>query len=119
MCEQCIELNEQLHRESDAHTRTMAKLIVAEGELQSMKQQLRQQVVIEVCERMGDHRYVPNIVDGQFLGMEPAPTYHACVAGQPGLWAAGYSSDDAIGNLIRTHPEAFGITLQYLGRQPR
>lgn len=60
-------------------------------------------VQIEVCQRAGD--WQPG----------GAPKYHAQVAGKPGLWAAGLSADDAVGNLVRTHPEAFGVRIVRLG----
>jgi len=39
--------------------------------------------------------------------------YQALVDGKPALWAAGKTANDAIGDLIRTHPEAFGIQIEY------
>ncbi len=52
--------------------------------------------------------------------MEEFPRYHAQIAGRPGVWAAGNSIDDAIGNLIRCHPEQFGIEINFLnGKLPR
>lgn len=54
-------------------------------------------VRIEVCQWAGDWQ----------PGGEPK--YHAQISGSPGMWAAGLSADEAVGNLIRTHPEAVGV----------
>lgn len=65
-------------------------------------------IEIEVCERMFDHTW-----DGK-------PKYHAQIKGRPGVWAASESIDNAIGDLIKCHPEHFGISVTILeGRQPR
>lgn len=37
--------------------------------------------------------------------------YHACPEGEPGCWAAGKTIDDAIGNLVRCHPERFNVQI--------
>lgn len=37
--------------------------------------------------------------------------FHACIKGQPGYWDCGRSPSEAIGNLIRTHPEQFNVTI--------
>ncbi len=62
---------------------------------------------IEICERLMDRTW-----DGK-------PKYHAQIEGSPGFWAAGTSPDDAIGNLIRCHPEKFGLEIEFLGKLAR
>ena len=47
------------------------------------------------------------------------PKFHAQIEGKPGIWSAGRSLDDAVGNLIRTHPEQFGVTIAFLGKSAR
>lgn len=37
--------------------------------------------------------------------------YHACPEGEPTCWAAGKTPDDAIGNLVRCHPERFNVQI--------
>jgi hypothetical protein len=37
---------------------------------------------------------------------------HACLEGCPAIWGCGKTSDEAIGNLISTHPETFGIEIK-------
>jgi hypothetical protein len=71
-------------------------------------------VEIEVCQRLMDRRHVPEIRDGKVVGMREEPKYHAQIKGEPGIWAAGDSPDDAIGDLIAHHPERFGIKVTYL-----
>lgn len=44
--------------------------------------------------------------------------YHACPEGETGLWDCGRTRTEAIGNLIQTHPERFGITLVDGGAHP-
>lgn len=38
--------------------------------------------------------------------------YHACISGQPGYWDCGKSPREAIGNLVQTHPEMFGVKIE-------
>lgn len=57
---------------------------------------------IEVCERL---------MDRQPGG---GPKYHAQIKGDPDLWAAGTSINDAIGNLMRTRPKRFGMEIKLL-----
>jgi len=38
---------------------------------------------------------------------------HACPEGQPAIWACGKTQDEALGNLIRTHSEHFGLELEW------
>lgn len=47
------------------------------------------------------------------------PKYHAQIKGLPGRWGSGKSWDEAVGDLIRSHPEQFGVTVAYLGKQDR
>jgi hypothetical protein len=44
---------------------------------------------------------------------------HAQIAGRPDIWADGKSQDEAIGNLVRFHPEIFHVKIDYLGTQGR
>lgn len=37
--------------------------------------------------------------------------WYACLAGNGRVWGAGDKPDDAIGNLIRCHPEHFQIEI--------
>lgn len=77
-------------------------------------------VEIEVCERLMDHHYVTVADENGQAKSEERPKYHAQIQGEPGLWSCGVSPDDAIGNLVRTHPEKFGIKLTFLkGKLPR
>lgn len=39
--------------------------------------------------------------------------FHACIEGNPGIWDCGKTITEAIGNLIRTHPEKFNLSLVY------
>ena len=59
-------------------------------------------VTIEVCQRLMDQQSNGN------------PRYHAQIEGRPRFWAAGSSIDDAIGNLVRTHPTEFAINITIL-----
>jgi hypothetical protein len=38
--------------------------------------------------------------------------YHAQIKGEPGLWAAGRSPRCAVGDLIMSHKEYFGIVIK-------
>ncbi|MDE2107071.1 MAG: hypothetical protein KGL39_58230 [Patescibacteria group bacterium] len=58
-------------------------------------------IVIELCKRSMDRN-----PDG-------SPKWHAQIAGRPGLWSAGRYPAEAIGELIRCHPEQFNIALEY------
>lgn len=40
----------------------------------------------------------------------------AHIRGQPGLWGDGRNKDEALGDLIRSHPEQFNITLIYTSK---
>jgi len=35
--------------------------------------------------------------------------YHACLACHPEVWGAGKSRYEAVGNLVLSHPECFGL----------
>lgn len=77
-------------------------------------------ITVEVCERLCDHHLVPEFKDGQYVRHVEAPKYHACLAGDTSTWAAGTSPDEAIGDLVRCHPDTFGINVTYLeGKQAR
>lgn len=43
------------------------------------------------------------------------PKYYVRIKDSPGHWSAGRSRAEAIGELIRTHGEAFGIKVSDLG----
>lgn len=77
-------------------------------------------VEIEVCERLMDYRQVPvwNESIKQYV-LERRPKYHAQIKDEPGYWGCGDSRDDAIGSLVRSHPERFGIKITHLGKLPR
>lgn len=47
------------------------------------------------------------------------PKFHAQIKGEPGYWACGRTQDEAVGDLIRSHPERFGLELQFLGKLAR
>lgn len=72
--------------------------------------------VIEVCERLCDRVHGVN-------GQPDQPKYHAQIQIPDGTngspWDCGTSIDAAIGSLIRSHPEKFGIKIKFLGRLPR
>ncbi len=38
--------------------------------------------------------------------------YHASISGQSGLWGCGKTESEAIGDLVQSHPEALGITVE-------
>ena len=76
---------------------------------------------IEVCKRLMDYRMHPvyDEKNGQYV-LQQSARYRAQVVGKPGVWAAGDTIDDAIGNLVRCRPEEFGIELIILeGSHPR
>lgn len=68
-------------------------------------------IVIEVCERPMDHgtRVVAD-KDGKAI-QERCPAYQAHIKSAPGTWDRGLSREEAIGNLIRSHPELFGVQI--------
>lgn len=69
-------------------------------------------IEIEVCERLMDYWYD---ADGK-----EKPMYHAQVKDKPGLWGCGKYRVNAIGDLISSHPEVFGIKITCLeGKLPR
>ena len=81
---------------------------------------------IEVSERLGDYHLVPKrdergciVVEHGHVPHVRSPKFHAQIENKPGLWACGISEDDAIGNLIRTHSQEFGIQIEFLGKLPR
>jgi hypothetical protein len=36
--------------------------------------------------------------------------YHAALASNPKIWGCGQSEEEAIGDLVRSHPEMFDVT---------
>lgn len=60
-------------------------------------------IEIEVCERLMD--YWLDRADTRH------PKYHAQIKGAPGLFGVGKSADEAVGDLVRSHPEKFGIVI--------
>lgn len=76
-------------------------------------------IIIELCERTMDRHYA-TVADanGQAV-QEPRPNYHAQVQGQPGIWAAGRTPQEALGDLVRCHPEVFGVQFVEVGKRPR
>ena len=41
--------------------------------------------------------------------------YHASLKDHPEIWAAGSSIKEAVGDLVISHPENFGITIEAEG----
>jgi hypothetical protein len=39
--------------------------------------------------------------------------FHACIEGQAGIWGCGSTESEAVGEMLRSHPEKFGVTVQY------
>ena len=83
-------------------------------------------ITIEVCKRLNDFRLVPKkhedgsiVVSHGVVEMTHGPKFHAQIKGRPGCWAAGDTHDEAVGDLIRCHPEEFGIKVEYLGELHR
>jgi hypothetical protein len=66
---------------------------------------------IEISERMMDYW-----IDASGVHR---PKFHAQIKGEPGLWACGRTPDHAIGDLVRSHPEHFGIKIKNIGKQAR
>lgn len=46
------------------------------------------------------------------------PKFHAQIADNPGYWGEGKTIDEAIGSLIRSHPNRFNLTITEV-REPR
>lgn len=68
------------------------------------------EIIVEVCERMGD------------WGLNGVPKYHAQVKLQPGIWACGYSRQEAIDDLVKFHQDVFAgktISIENYGRMAR
>lgn len=76
-------------------------------------------MTIEVCERLMDACHVVIALPDGRAATERRPKYHAQIAGQPGYWGCGESRDEAIGRLIRAHPQLFGLAIEHLGREAR
>jgi hypothetical protein len=76
---------------------------------------------LEVCERLMDWVEVP-VYNEQLRDyrLQRRPKYHAQLEGKPSRWGCGVSRDEAIGRLVRAHPEMFGLKVTYLeGKLPR
>ena len=74
---------------------------------------------IEVSERTMDYWFDIEQASNNTYKQVKRPKYHAQVKDRPGIWSAGNSMDDAVGNLIRTHPHIFGIEIAFMGKQHR
>ncbi len=81
---------------------------------------------IEVCKRSMDfgRRLVEVEENCSELGTVIAeyvetPKYHACLKGDETIWGAGDTASDAIGELIRCHPEVFRIDVTFPRGQSR
>lgn len=49
--------------------------------------------------------------------IEQRPTdFHASLKGNPKIWDRGTTASEAIGNLIRTHPKKFGLSVEIIER---
>jgi hypothetical protein len=68
-------------------------------------------IQVEICERWGDY--------WTDLAGRMRPMFHAQVQGEPGIWSCGTSRAEAIGELIRSHPERFAVGIEYIGKQAR
>jgi hypothetical protein len=74
-------------------------------------------LVIEVCEREMDYHWGYVTGDDGKAKYVKLPKYHAQVKDHPEYgWSAGVTRDEAIGCLIRNHPEKWGINIDYLGK---
>lgn len=80
-------------------------------------------IELEVSERLMDGWYGPatDPNTGEVLlhhgkgYLVRKPKYYVRIKDSPGHWSAGRSRAEAIGELIRTHGEAFGIKVSDLG----
>jgi len=74
-----------------------------------------QPLVIEVCERLQHPRRVLRRKEGsQRIESVELPTFHAAFKGDLANWDAGKTREEAIGNLVTSHPERFGIAIEHL-----
>lgn len=39
--------------------------------------------------------------------------YHACISGHPEIWGCGKDRESAIGDLVRSHQNEFGVKINY------
>lgn len=67
---------------------------------------------IEICQRQGDWGF-------DYQTQKTTPKYHAQIKGNGGYWGSGDSIDEAVGSLIRSHGEQFGLKFAWLGKQYR
>lgn len=71
-----------------------------------------QNIEVEICQRLGDWGF-------DYTTQKTTPKYHAQIKSAGGFWGCGNSMDEAVGSLIRNHPEKFGLTFTWLGKQHR
>lgn len=53
------------------------------------------------------------------VALRSAGNYHAQIKDRPEIWAAGDDVDEAVGNLVRYHPEQFDIELEFIKHERR
>jgi len=46
-----------------------------------------------------------------------AADWHACIAGQPEIWGCGPTPKAAIGDLVWSHMDRFGVCVTWHGRE--
>ena len=68
-------------------------------------------ITVEISERLLDY-WVDD--EGQ-----RRPKYHAQIKNESGYWACGCSPQEAIGDLIMSHPERFDVTIANIGEAAR
>lgn len=66
-------------------------------------------VEVEICQRLGDWGF-------DYQTQRPTPKYHAQIKDKGGYWGCGHSIDEAVGSLMRSHPEQFGLQFNWLGK---
>lgn len=76
-------------------------------------------VEIEVCERLMDRGHAPIIKGDHVVGSKDTPKFHAQIKDAGGYWGAGDSTAEALGSMMLSHQERFGITVAILGKLPR
>ena len=69
-------------------------------------------MIIETCERLMDRRHHHN-------NAPDTPKFHAQIKGKDKNWACGDTVSEAIGELVKTCPERFGLTINHLGVKAR
>ena len=97
---------------------TMVRKVMAR--VRELEQPAVPSVVIEVCERAGDFYTRVEWVDEATGYREiQRPRFRALIRGTTGQWSAGDNRDEAVGNLVRCHPELFGVEIEQLGKLER